>query len=75
MIEPVAFSEDFAEDPLKQSQWKALIRKGRLELAPKELKEVIPILRGFLEPVVASILKEKPARLSWTAPGPWVEKE
>jgi hypothetical protein len=59
--EPFALSPSFADDRLKQAQWEAFVRKGRLLAKPPPLADVIEALRGFLLP---------PAR-ALAAGGPW----
>jgi hypothetical protein len=49
---PVGLSDEFANDPLKEKQWNAFLRKN--SIAPKPLSEVVTDLRDFLMPVLAS---------------------
>ena len=65
--EPSALSDEFANSPDKQTQWTAFIRRMRLDHAPKELKEVIAVLRGFLLPIASRALHLG----RWVPPGPW----
>ena len=48
---PVGLSDEFANDPLKEKQWNAFLRKN--SIAPKPLSEVVTDLRDFLMPVLA----------------------
>lgn len=50
---PDALTTKFSEDPQKQLQWKAFLRKGRLDL-DLELPEVIETIRAFLWPLMQS---------------------
>lgn len=49
---PIGLSDEFANDPLKEKQWNAFLRKN--SIAPKPLSEVVTDLRDFLMPVLAS---------------------
>ena len=44
----VAFTDAFAQDTTKQMQWKAFIRKNRIEDVPAQLDEVIGLWLHFL---------------------------
>lgn len=47
---PLALTQAFANDPVKQTQWKAFLRKGKLDAPP--LTEVIERIGSFLAPVI-----------------------
>ena len=49
---PFGLTEGFAEDPQKQTQWRAFLRKNALE--PVALADVLERLRGFLMPPLAA---------------------
>ena len=49
---PIGLSDEFANDPLKERQWNAFLRKNSID--PKPLPEVVTDLRDFLMPVLAS---------------------
>jgi hypothetical protein len=49
---PTGVSDEFANDPLKEKQWNAFLRKN--SIAPKPLSELVTDLRDFLMPVLAS---------------------
>lgn len=53
---PIGLSDEFANDPLKEKQWNAFLRKN--SIAPKPLSEVVTDLRNFLMPVLASAVQE-----------------
>lgn len=52
---PIGLSDEFANDPLKEKQWNAFLRKN--SIAPKPLSEVVTDLRDFLMPVLTSAAK------------------
>jgi hypothetical protein len=68
---PLALTSDFSGDPLKQTQWKAFVRRSRLKLAAEGLEQVVVGIRNFLEaPVVAASQGERP-KAAWAKGGPW----
>jgi hypothetical protein len=68
---PVALTAAFAADPSKQTQWRAFLRKSRLEDAPAELQEVVDALGAFLLPVAEAAHGGRAFNRAWRAPGPW----
>jgi len=69
--DPVALTDDFGRDGAKQTQWRAFLRRSRLDDAPEQLAEVVAALAGFLIPVVQALAAEKPFERAWQPPGPW----
>lgn len=69
--EPLALSDTFSSDPEKMAQWKAFVRRSRLEHAPADLKTVTDHLRTFLLPVTKGLAKNDPTPIAWRPPGPW----
>ena len=68
---PLALTSDFSGDPLKQTQWKAFVRRSRLKLATESLEQVVVQIRSFLEaPVVAASQGER-LKAAWAKGGPW----
>ncbi len=49
---PLALTKEFADDPGKQIQWNAFLRKNKLDEI--KLESVIDLLRDFFEPIVKS---------------------
>jgi hypothetical protein len=68
---PVALSSDFADDPVKSAQWRAFIRRTRLDGVSDDLGEVIAIIGDFLSPVLGAISMGKDFKGVWEPPGPW----
>lgn len=68
---PVGLTAVFGNDRTKQTQWKAFLRKLRIEGAPAELADTILTISGFLCPVVETLLRGKVFGGTWHAPGPW----
>ena len=57
---PVFLTTEFSLDPMKQTQWSAFLRKGRLD--GDSLEEVIERLKTFLAPVYGSVKPEPTMR-------------
>ena len=49
---PVALTEKFASDSLKQKQWSAFLRKSRLDVGGKTFEQVIQEIANFLMPIL-----------------------
>ena len=68
---PLALTLEFSSDPLKQTQWKAFVRRSRLKLATEGLEQVVAEIKSFLEtPVVAASQGER-LKATWAKGGPW----
>ncbi len=68
---PLALSSEFSEDETKQVQWKAFLRKGRLEPVTLTLADVAAILREFLLPPAHPAASRAIFDLHWPPGGPW----
>ncbi len=69
---PLALTATFFEDPVKQSQWQAFLRKARLGQADvSPICEVFSELRGFLLPPLSAAASGSPLVMEWPAGGPW----
>ena len=70
--EPLPLTDEFAEGAEKVAQWTAFVRRTRLvDLAPRELGDVVRELRGFLGPVSRALSDGREFDSTWNAPGPW----
>ena len=49
---PEALTDAFANDPAKQVQWAAFLRRNSLTGLPERFSEVVDGLRNFFEPVL-----------------------
>jgi predicted nucleotidyltransferase component of viral defense system len=72
--EPVALTRAFASDIQKRAQWKAFVRKIRLEEVPTDLDEVVERVATFLKPVLAAITDGADFDARWTLPGAWAQR-
>lgn len=68
---PVALTGDFANDAARQAQWRAFIRKSRLENAPPDFAEIVEAVAVFLGPITRALAAGEIFQGLWKAPGPW----
>lgn len=69
--QPVALTAAFANDPIKQTQWKGFLRKSRIDIAPQDLTAVIEVISGFLLPLSGALAAGQEFTSIWRPPGPW----
>jgi nucleotidyltransferase AbiEii toxin of type IV toxin-antitoxin system len=68
---PVALTATFANDPIKQTQWKGFLRKSRLDMAPPQLADVVDAIGRFLLPLALALSTGQTFSSEWHPPGPW----
>ena len=68
---PEAFKATFIQNPMKQTQWQAFVRKTRFVKVDKDFGKTIDLLRIFLLPPLESIQKSKSFKMTWQPNGPW----
>ena len=68
---PEAFNATFIQNPMKQTQWQAFVRKTRFVKVEKDFGKTIDLLRIFLLPPLESIQKSKSFKMIWPPNGPW----
>lgn len=59
---PLALTPGFLADPARATQWRAFLRRGRLD-APPDAEDLASALRGFLVPGARSTLGAPPVRV------------
>jgi len=69
--QPAVFKDSFAKDPIRETQWRAFLRKTKLDNAPFSFAEAIFAITAFLRPVVAALAIKEDFQKTWQAPGPW----
>lgn len=52
---PVGLSAEFGDDPSKQAQWRAFLKRSLLTQVPGDLAEVVQELRAFFEPILRTL--------------------
>ena len=68
---PLALTAEFAEDPAKQTQWNAFVRRGGLKTESMTLGAIIGVLTDFLWPPTSAAATEAPFEATWQPAGPW----
>jgi hypothetical protein len=68
---PLALTAVFAEDALKQAQWKAFLRKGRLSDQDISLSTVVQEIGAFLLPVAAAAAEDTTFTQTWLPERRW----
>ncbi len=71
VAKPRAFSDEFANDAARQTQWRAFRRKSMLDHAPAELTELVHAVREFLGPIAETLAGDRSFTGSWPPSGPW----
>jgi hypothetical protein len=72
--EPLVLAPDFLAAHERQTQWRAFLRRGRLD-APVDVSEIGRLLRDFLGPVLQAAARGEGLTLEWPAGGPWGRKK
>lgn len=75
MPRPVALTDEFANNPIKQTQWTGFLRKSRIQIAPRELPVVIEAIRRFLIPLATAASTGLAFSSTWHPGGPWHASE
>lgn len=69
---PVALTQAFGSDPAKEQQWRAFLRRSRVQHSAADLAQVVEALAGFLGPVLAAARQGQTYPLIWHPGGPWI---
>lgn len=72
---PLALTQEFANSPEKQVQWKGFLRKSGLATAEEELAQVVERVAAFLMPVIAVARGDSHPSATWPPRGPWAQRE
>ncbi len=68
--QPICFSDQFAGDPAKATQWKAFVRRSAIIGAP-EFSAAVDVVRNFLQPVASKLAGNEPFDQHWDRGGTW----
>ena len=68
---PVALTAAFHSASAKQTQWRAYLRKNRIEGEIPPLDEVTNQIQAFVMPAVDALVAERPFAKRWSPGGPW----
>ena len=69
---PTAFTEAFAQDPIKLRQWGAFLSRNRLDAGGLSFSQVVAEIRLFLMPVILAAANGQELDADWPEAGPWV---
>jgi len=69
---PKGLSEEFAQGPDAQTQWRAFVRRNEAEGAPEDFSEVVAGVREFVSPVLNAAVADKSLRGRWSPGEGWV---
>jgi predicted nucleotidyltransferase component of viral defense system len=72
--EPVALTATFTGDATKQTQWKAFLRRSRLD-GSLDLAMLVTVLREFLLRPLDAVRQGRDFESRWPAGGPWRDEE
>lgn len=65
LTEIVAFEEGFAVEPLRQTRWKAFVKKKKAML-PVSLEDTIAGIQQFIQPVVDAVINNEKFDCKWS---------
>ena len=68
---PVALTAAFHSDPVKNMQWRAYLRKGRIQGPTPPLEEVVTQIQAFVRPIVEALVAGVEFTRRWSPAGPW----
>ena len=68
---PIFLTDKFSEDQEKRAQWRAFIRKAKLENTPSEFSEILSTIAAFILPVNTALATESEFQGDWPPTGPW----
>jgi predicted nucleotidyltransferase component of viral defense system len=68
---PIGLDDAFAEEPGKQVQWTAFLRKIQATTTTTSLLEQVRAVRQFLAPVLVAMVEAVPFTRRWVPGGPW----
>jgi hypothetical protein len=71
---PLALKDEFATDNLKQTQWKAFLKKIDKSGMSEDFTDIITKLRDFLVPPLNAASSDNPFPLFWPPGGVWQPK-
>lgn len=70
---PLVLTREFLGAPERQMQWRAFLRRGRLE-GPVETGELVDALWRFMGPVLRAARGDGAFTATWPAGGPWLQE-
>jgi len=68
---PYAFTSDFTSDRVKQTQWRAFLKRGRFVEEPPPFPDVTALIRDFVMPPLQATASSETFEVNWKAGGSW----
>jgi hypothetical protein len=68
---PIALTHAFSGAPGKEQQWRAFLKRGRLDPVGAGLASVVDALARFLGPVVTTLAEDRSFTGTWNNSGSW----
>jgi predicted nucleotidyltransferase component of viral defense system len=68
--DPVGLTDAFSSDPARVVQWRAFVRRSRLD-SGWELGKIVEQVRVFASAPLAAVVEGRPLDLNWRPGGPW----
>ena len=68
---PFALTSEFSNDSQKLMQWRAFVRKSKLDAQGLALTEITECLMKFLMPPTEALSNDKLFEMDWSSGGPW----
>ena len=68
---PLALTEAFAKDKLKQAQWAGFLKKSGLKVGQTDLQTIVNLLENFLMPPSVASVRGDCFDRYWLPGGPW----
>ncbi len=69
--EPVALTSAYWEDPAREVQIRAFGRRAGIPVSPRVARDMLPLLRAFLLPVLDDVSRGTSRLGEWPPGGPW----
>ena len=69
--EPVALTSAYWEDPAREVQIRAFGRRAGIPVSPRMARDMLPVLRAFLLPILDEVRRGTSRLGEWPAGGPW----
>jgi predicted nucleotidyltransferase component of viral defense system len=71
IADPICFTEAFATNLGKSTQWAAFLRRNAFADVPDTFSDVVNFIAGFLRPIAISSVEKPSLNSVWEAGGPW----
>jgi predicted nucleotidyltransferase component of viral defense system len=69
--EPLAFTQEFTNDPDKQKQWTAFLKKSNIGELQLKLDDVVAVIKNFIMPLCIASTKNESFNKVWNVEGYW----